>query len=168
MSIQHEEHETLDFSECFAGEPAEGGIADDIARAEEAQQRRRHTVGAVIGGVAVMALSLGFISGLPGASSVSGQPDGRQEHLSFARMIAESSNSRALEVCLTNVKIHECVFVGPAKITIRRESPGTKEQAEADKRRAENLRKEVDELNKRAANGEKIEAEFWLDDGVAN
>lgn len=166
MNIQQQKYETLDFTECFTGEPAEGGIADDVTRAEEAQQRRRHTVGAAIGGVAVMALSLGLISGLPGAGPVN-QSAAQPNEPPVVAAGPDSLRARDAEDCLFNFKIKECVVEGPARIRIRRESPGTKAQAEAeaDKRGREKLRKDVDDLNRRAANGAKIDAEIWIGDG---
>ena len=164
MNLQQVRHETLDFDQCFAGEPAAGGIADDVARAEEAQQRRRHTVGTAIGGVAVLALSVGLISGLPGAGPVN-QPTAQPNEPTVVAAGPNSLRAKDAEDCLFNSKIKECVVDGPARIRIQRESPGTEAQARAEKISAAKLRQQVNELNKRAAAGEKVDAEIWLGDG---
>ncbi|WP_246186729.1 hypothetical protein [Microlunatus speluncae] len=58
------------FAECFTGEPPEGSVTDDLARAKARRLRRRRTVGAAVGGVAALALSALLIGTLQGSGSV--------------------------------------------------------------------------------------------------
>ncbi len=169
MTIRPDQHSTPVFDDCFANEPPQGSAIEVLARAKANRSRHRRTAAAAIGSAAALGLSAVLVVTLHGAGTVNQPAEQPDQPTATVRPVEDRDSAtklrRDIEKCLTDSKIKSCTFDGPIKVTITRESPGTKAQAAADKRSMVKVRVAVKDALQRAAYGQLSEAEFHLGDG---